>query len=110
MKIHIIILIIISISINVFGQNYFYRPHIVYVGVRDTTYYPKGYSQDSIVITSNPDVDSIFKHYRVKSMIKILKNNTLNNLLDSIFQLRCEGNEYLLWDTLTKYNRINKNS
>lgn len=105
MKNIITIIILIFISLNVFSQNH--RQKIVYVEIKDTLILPKSYSLDSNVITNDLKLDSIYNYYAVKSMIQVSGSNEMKNILDSIFQLKCDSNELNLLNALKEYNRLN---
>ena len=103
-----IIIFLILLSFNVKGQNYI--PKVVYIAIKDTAIIPLGYSEDSNIITNNEDIDSIFKKFNVKSMIKLTESFNGHRRLDSLFEINCECNERELRDSLKEYNRINGNN
>lgn len=96
----------VLLSISAYGQ---YVPHTVYVGLKDYSLLPKGYTQDSIVITNNHEIDSIFILYGVKSMRKVYTTYTFHNMLDSLYVIYCDSSEIGLCISLNKYNSLYNN-
>jgi hypothetical protein len=106
-----VILISIFISLNAWGQRdtINFKKGQLYLVIKDTQCFPKGYSQDSFVITNDSTLDTIFYYYKVKKLVKLFKNN-YHGILDSTYKLFCECDEYKLMDTLQKFNYLRNNT
>jgi hypothetical protein len=86
-----------------------YFPFILDVAIKDSNAYPIGITNDTFVITNRPELDSIFKIFKVKSMIKqwFAIDSSCNDGVFHLYQLYCNCNEYLFLDTLLKFNAYN---
>jgi hypothetical protein len=74
------------------------------LAIKDTDCFPIGKSKDSFIITNNPNIDTIFKYFKVTNLIWEYPGYTNHNILDSLYNLFCDCDEYKLMDTLNKYN------
>ena len=81
--------ICILISLSTYGQRdtIKYYPYILNVLIIDSNAYPIG-TKDSFIITTRPDT-------------------TCNHGKFNMYTLTCNCNEYLLFDTLIKFNKFN---
>lgn len=101
----------VLLSISAYGQRdtiKFY-PFKLRAAIKDSNAYPVGFSKDSFVITHRSELDSILKKYKVYSMILQTSppDTNCNNNHYRQYKLLCNCNEYLLLDTLVKFNTYN---
>jgi len=101
----------IILSLNTYGQRdtiKFY-PYKLRAAIKDSNAYPIGLSGDSFVITLRPELDSILKKFKVYSMFEQTSppDTNCNNNHYRQYKLICNCNEYLLLDTLIKFNIYN---
>ena len=100
------------LSLSAFGQRdtiKFY-PFMLHAQIKDSNAYPIGLSKDSFVITHRPELDTIYKLYKVYKLDlqAPLPDPKCNNNNYRLYKILCRGNEYLLLDTLRKFNSYYK--
>lgn len=107
-------LLLISVFSLLFSFNVFcqrdtikYRPYEISIAIKDSNSYPIG-KQDSFIVTNNKNLDSIFKLYKAyKSDLMLSLDTTCNHGIYRLYRLFCNCNEYLLLDTIIKFNNSN---
>lgn len=101
----------IFLSFSAYGQRDTIKYYAFRVGllIKDTNAYPVGISSEMFVITHRSELDSIFKKHNVYTFYHPQSSDTCNNRINIRYQIICNCNEYLLLDTLIKFNAYNDN-